>query len=338
MNRLLFLALTILLTLAFFGCSDDKEIKSADVVAKATQVIPVKLDTKKRLVYIVTDKSIPFWDIMGRGIKNSADALGYELAIYDAQNSVKSELELSVKAIKEGVSGIIISPSTSSTCATVLKLAKTASIPVVISDIGTDNGEYVSYISSNNREGGYEIGKVLAKKLHELGWSSGRVGIVAIPQKRLNGQERTAGFLHAMDDSGIKGADIKQLVTWSQEETYSFVKEMIEGYADLRAIWLQTSNAYKGALQALEESGRKDEILLIAFDAEPEFLELIPKKVLAGSAMQQPYLMGQEALKAMDAYLSGKEVQKNIQLPILSISTENIDEKLSVIRRNVLGL
>ncbi|MDO8453581.1 MAG: substrate-binding domain-containing protein [Sulfurimonas sp.] len=338
MNRVSFFTLLIIMLTMFSSCSENRETKNTEVVKKETKVVSPKTQTKKKIAYIVTDSRIPFWAIMGRGVQSGADSLGYELEIYSAENSTKKELELSVKAIKDEVSGIIVSPSTSSACVTILKLAKGANIPVVISDIGTDGGEYVSYISSNNREGAYEIGKLLAKKMADLGWNNGRVGIVAIPQKRLNGQARTAGFMQAMDEANIKGADIKQLVTWSEEETYTFCKEMIESYPDLRAIWLQTSNGYNGALRAITESGKKNELLLMAFDAEPEFLDLIPTGVLAGSAMQQPYLMGQEAIKAMDLYLSGKDVPKSIQLPILPISTENIAEKLPIIKRDVLGI
>ncbi len=337
-SRTLFSTLLIILLTMFSSCSENRETKNTEVVTKETPGATPKTQTKKKIAYIVTDGRIPFWAIMGRGVQRSADSLGYELDIYSAENSAKKELELTVKAIKDEVSGIIVSPSTSSACVTILKLAKGANIPVVISDIGTDSGEYVSYISSNNREGAYEIGRLLAKKMVDLGWNNGRVGIVAIPQKRLNGQARTAGFMQAMDEAKIKGADIKQLVIWSEEETYNFCREMIESYPDLRAIWLQTSNGYNGALRAIAQSGKQDTILLMAFDAEPEFLDLIPKGILAGSAMQQPYLMGEEALKAMDRYLSGKDVQKSIQLPILSISTENIAEKLPTIKRDVLGI
>ncbi|MFA6191248.1 MAG: substrate-binding domain-containing protein [Sulfurimonas sp.] len=336
-SRILSFSLLIILLTIFSSCSENRETKNTEVARKEIPLATPKTQTKKKIAYIVTDGKIPFWAIMGRGVQNGADSSGYELKIYSAENSAKKELELTVKAIKDEVSGIIVSPSTSSACVTILKLAKGANIPVVISDIGADSGEYVSYISSNNREGAYEIGKLLANKMVALGWNSGKVGIVAIPQKRLNGQARTVGFMQAMDEAEIKGADIKQLVTWSEDETYNFSKEMIESYPDLRAIWLQTSNGYNGAIRAIAESGRKNEMLLIAFDAEPEFLDLIPKGVLAGSAMQQPYLMGQEAFKAMDKYLSGKDVQKNIQLPILPISTENIVQKLPVIKRDVLG-
>ncbi len=30
----------------------------------------------KKIAYIVSDTSIPFWNIMSRGVKNSADVLG----------------------------------------------------------------------------------------------------------------------------------------------------------------------------------------------------------------------------------------------------------------------
>ena len=293
--------------------------------------------SEQKIVYISTDIRIPFWDIMARGAKEKADTLGYDFEILSADNSVKKELELTVKAIKEKVDGIIVSPSTSSACVTLLKLAKNANIPVVISDIGSDGGEYVSYISSNNKEGAYAIGKVLAQKLHEKGWSDGKVGIIAIPQKRLNGQARTAGFIRALSEYQIKGGDIKQIQDWSDEETYRYTQELIDTTPNLRAIWLQTSNIYKGALQAIRERNKESEILLIAFDAEPEFIELIQNGTIVGSAMQQPYLMGEVAMRTLDAHIKGEKVTKSIQLPILPISTSNIKSMLPKIQRDVLG-
>ena len=295
-------------------------------------------ESSKKLVYIVSDARIPFWDIMGRGASSMADSLGYEFEILSSDNSAKNELQSTIKAIKERVSGIIVSPTNSSACSTILKFANSAGIPVVISDIGTDSGEYVSYISSNNRDGAYKIGKILAKRMTELGWQDGSVGIIAIPQKRANGKARTAGFMQAMGEAGIKSADIRQQVTFSYSETYKHSKEIIEKHSNLRAIWLQGSDRYQAALDAISDAGKKDKILLITFDAEPEFLNLIPSGVLVGSAMQQPYLMGEVAVKVMDMHLNAISVEKNLQLPILAISKENIESQLPLIKRNVLGI
>ncbi len=295
-------------------------------------------DSKKKIAYIVSDTSIPFWNIMAKGAKNSAKSFNYEIEIYNSSNDAKTELENTIKAINNKVSGIIISPNNSSSCVTILKLAKKANIPVVIADIGTDSGEYVSYISSNNKDGAYEIGKVLAKKISSLNIENPKVAIIAIPQKRLNGQERTAGFLKAMDESSIKGANIKQQVDFSKEETYNYTKELIAENPNLNAIWLQGSDKYQGALDAIYESGKKDKILLLTFDAEPEFLELISNNTLVGSAMQQPFLMGEKGVLTLHKHFNNEEVEKNHKLPVLAISKENIKENLPLIRRNVLGL
>ncbi len=292
----------------------------------------------KKILYVVSDIRIPFWEIMSRGIVDTSSKLGYKTEVVSPHNDPKRELEIVVKGIKEKVAGIIISPTTSSSCATILKLAKKANIPVVISDIGTDSGDYLSYISSNNKEGAYNLGKILTKKMIQLGYKDGEVGIIAIPQKRLNGQLRTEGFLQALSESNIKSATLYQQKDFSYEETYNYAKEMIGKYPKLKAIWLQGSDRYQGALDAISHNEKTGKILLIVFDAEPEFLELIPKDILVGAAMQQPYLMGQEAIVTFDKYFHKKPINKNIQLSILAISKENIKEQLPIIKRNVLGI
>lgn len=292
----------------------------------------------KEIVYLVSDLRIPFWDIMWRGIQTKAGQLGYEISAYSAENNAKKELQHLMKTLDEGVAGIVLSPTNSSASVTLLKLAQQAGVPVVLSDIGTDGGDYISYISSDNEDGAYKIGKILTRALEELGWQHGKVGIIAIPQKRANGQARTAGFMRALSEDGVQGAGIRQQVTFSYQETYDYVLELIEQNQDLRAIWLQGSDRYKGALHAIADAGKKDAILLITFDAEPDFLDLIPEGVLVGAGMQQPYLMGETAVETMHQHLMGQEVEKNIKLPVLAISRENITEKLPTIKRNVLGI
>ncbi len=300
--------------------------------------VPSHADESKKLAYLVSDLRIPFWDIMSRGIRSEAAASGFTMDVYSAENSKKTELENTVKALKSGIDGLIISPINSSSAVTILRLAKREGIPVVISDIGSDGGDYVSYISSDNLNGAYDIGRVLAARMIERGWNRGSVGIVAIPQERANGQARTAGFLRALQEAGIEGAGIRQQVNFSYQETYDHSTALIRANPNLRALWLQGSDRYRGALDAIRDAGRQGEILLICFDAEPEFLELIPQGVLVGAAMQQPFLMGEEAVRMLRRHLFGEKVQKTVKLPILAISDRNIEGKLPLIRRNVLGL
>jgi ribose transport system substrate-binding protein len=291
-----------------------------------------------RLVYLVSDLRIPFWDIMWRGIHQRARTLDYNIEVYSAENDPRRELEFTVNAIKNQVDGIVLSPTNSSAAVTLLKLANKAGIPVVLADIGAESGDYVSYIASDNYLGSYNLGKVLVDALRARQWQDGSVGIIAIPQKRANGQARTAGFMKALSEGGIKGSDILQQVDFSYRETYDFTRQLIKENPDLRAIWLQGSDRYRGALDAIDMAGKRGHILLICFDAEPEFLELIPAGVLVGAGMQQPYLMGEQAMEQLHSHLQGRPVQSEKRLPVLAISGHNIKANLANIRRNVLGL
>ena len=292
----------------------------------------------KKLVYIVSDISIPFWEIMSKGIKEEASKVGYSIEVYSSNNSNKTEIENLVKAINNKVDGIVLSPINSSSAVFLLKLAKDANIPVVISDIGTDGGEYLSYISSDNEEGSYRLGKILTSKMKELEIENGTVGIISIPQERANGKARTKGFLKALDESNIKSTGIEQHVNFSYKEIFDFSKKLIMNNPDMKALWLQGSDKYQGALDAMAELGKSDEILLICFDSEPEFLQMIPEGKLVGAAMQQPFLMGEKSVEQFYNHFNNIKIEKNIKLEILAVSKENIDTKLKTIKQNILGI
>ena len=292
----------------------------------------------KRFAYIVSDINIPFWEIMSKGIKDKAIEYGHSVEIYSSNNLKKLEIENTFTSIKNNFDGIILSPISSSSAVFLLKLINKANIPVVISDIGTQGGEYLSYISSDNEDGAYKLGKILTKKMIELNLKDASVGIIAIPQQRENGRLRTKGFLKALNEAEIKSAGLEQQIDFSYEETYTFTKKLIEENSKMKAIWLQGSNRYQGALDAISSMKKSGEILLICFDSEPEFLEMIPKDKIVGSAMQQPYLMGQKAVEQLEKYFNNQNIEKNIKLEILAISKENIESNLKLIKNNVLGI
>lgn len=294
---------------------------------------------QKKLAYIVSDINIPFWQIISKGIKDKSNELGYEIHIYSSNNLKKNELENLASAISLKIDGLIISPINSSTASTLLEIAKMNKIPTIVADIGSDSQDYLSFISSDNKKGAYELGKILSKYMKSLSWNNeGTVGIIAIPQKRLNGKDRTIGFIQALEEDNIKVSGMYQQVDFSYEETYNYSKKLIDENKNLRAIWLQGSDKYKGALDAIKKANKQNEIALICFDAEPEFLEMIQNGDLVASAMQQPYIIGQEAVVSLNNYFNNKEVKKEQKMEILSISKENIDDKLKIIKLNVLGI
>ncbi len=61
--------------------------------------------------------------------------------------------------------------------------------------------------------------------MKSLSWDKeGTVGIIAIPQKRTNGKDRTLGFIQALDEESIKVSGIYQQVDFSYERLITIQK------------------------------------------------------------------------------------------------------------------
>lgn len=180
----------------------------------------------KHLVYIVSDIRIPFWNILAAGMQHVASALGYSLSVYSVDNQAGKKLELTDVAISNDVQGIILSPTNPSAAVTVLKLADQVSIPVVVLDVGAYTGNLVSYIKSDNYQGIYEPGIILASALEAEDW----------------GKARTKGFFAALKENGIRSVGMLQQSDFSYQETYTHAGTLISKNPDLRANWFQGSN------------------------------------------------------------------------------------------------
>jgi len=292
---------------------------------------------QKELAYLTPGLDLPFWRILAKGINETAAAHHYTTTTYDSHNSAQTQIQNAQDAIARKVDGIIISPTDSSTCPSVLAAAKRAGIPVVIADIGTTSGEYVSFIISDNFEGAYGTGVALTKAMKAKGWEKGVVGLVTISLARNNGKARTAGFRKALAEAGIREAALSQMQTYTADETFKFVQDMLTAHPDMRGLFIETDQPTIGALRALQATRREGQVLVAAYDGIPEFVKLLREGKIVASGMQQPYLMGQRSAEAMLAYLEGKKPEKQIVVPIEVVTSENIDALLPTIKTTVFG-
>ena len=126
------------------------------VVASLGLAAPSGAQETKEIVYLTPGLDLPFWRYLSKGIESEAKKAGYSYTALDSHNSAETQLKNAQDAIARGVAGIAISPTDSSTAPSVLALAARAKIPVVVADIGTNSGEYVSFIISDNYQGAFD--------------------------------------------------------------------------------------------------------------------------------------------------------------------------------------
>ncbi|PRC94648.1 substrate-binding domain-containing protein [Solimicrobium silvestre] len=315
-----------------------KNVCLASTVLLALSLSNSAIAANKQIVYISAKSDLPFWKTIGKGVKSIADANGYSYLELDSNLNSQTQLKNAQEAIAKNVAGIVISPIDSKTAPEVLALAMKAKIPVVIADVGTNGGEYASYIKSDNYRGAYDVGVVLATKMKDKGWSESPFAMITISLARKNGQDRSNGFRDALKDAGItKETGLRQMQTYSAEETFKFTKEILETTPGLRGLFIETDQPVTGAMQAIKAAKRTGEILIVSFDAMPEVAELLKSDALIAVGMQQPYLMGSKAAEALFSSMQGVAPAKQILIPILVGTGKNITQLMPTVSKTVFG-
>ncbi len=217
-----------------------------------------------------------------------------------------------------------------------LELAKKAGIPVVVADIGTNSGDYVSFIISDNYEGAHGVGEALAAALKEKGWQNGSVGLITISQARKNGQARTAGLPRRHDEGGVttKEAGLQQMQSYTADETFKFTQDMLTANPDMRGLFIQTDQPALGAL-ARHQGGpprrRRSRRRLRRHSGIRRSSQIGRDRRLRHAAALSH---GREApAKPWSKHLAGKKPEKEISVPIVVVTSNNIDQILPTIKR-----
>lgn len=283
-------------------------------------------DESYQIAYVTPGLNAPFWKYLSDGIKQAAAASGADVEVtdYDSRNDAATQLQNAQDAITRGVDAIIISPTDSSTAPAVLELAAESGVPVIIADIGTDSGEFVSFVISANEQGAYEAGQVLVEEMNAAGWEGGDVVMIAISQARINGQNRTKGFTRALEEGGGKVVQYLESKDYTRAEAQQQALDLLTANPDARGFFTQHDEATLGTWTAIEDSGKESDIVLVGFDGSPESVELIRAGKLKGASMQQPVLMGRMAFDVTLKHLRGEEVAKETEVPTLLVTPGNL--------------
>ena len=288
-------------------------------------------DETYEVAYLTPGLNVPFWKYLSDGIKQQAErdseATGATINVtdYDSRNDASLQLQNAQDAITAGVDLIIISPTDSSSAPTVLELAADNDVPVVIADIGTDEGEFVSFVISTNEQGAYDAGKVLMEKMAEMDCEGGDVLMITISQARLNGQNRTKGITRAVEEAGSTIVQFLQSEDYTRSEAQTQASDMLSANPQACGFFTQHDEAALGALAALEESGRADEVAFASFDGSPESVELIKQGKLLAASMQQPVLMGRISMEVGLKHLRGEEVETETSVPTILVTPVNVE-------------
>lgn len=295
----------LLAVFVFVACSkSDQEKQSAQTqtAQKAKLTIGVSLLTRTH----------PFYQDLEAGLKEAADAAGYELLVTAGEFDVAKQKDQIQDYIVRKVDAIIVSPCDSKSIGTAVKAANDAGIPVFTADIAclAEGVKIITHVASDNIAGGKLAAQAVAKAIG----GAGSVAIIDHPEVE-SVIQRVKGF----EDELATMPGIKIVAKLSghgvKDQAFRTAEDILQAHPDLNAIFGINDDSALGALAAVEKAGKAGKVTIVGFDAVPEARAAIKEGKIYADVIQQPKVIGRTTIEAVTTYISGGTVEPQILIP-----------------------
>ncbi|MCE2027303.1 sugar ABC transporter substrate-binding protein [Sessilibacter corallicola] len=228
-------------------------------------------DKPARVALVMKSLANEFFINMANGAethqKDNADK--YELIVNGIRN--ESDLAQQVSLIEQmmatQVDVIVVAPADSKSILPVAKRAIDQGITVINIDNKFDQelmakmGVSIPFVGPDNRAGARKIGEYLAQQLT----AGDQVAIIGGIPGAFNAQQRQAGFEDAMTAADINVVSI-QAADWEQAKAATIAAAILSENPELKAILAANDSMALGAVAAVRQAGRSDDVLVVGFD------------------------------------------------------------------------
>src|SRR5215470_15838970 len=133
-----------------------------------------------------------FWQTVHAGAESAARELNVEVAWNGpaSETDYSGQINIVEDAINRHVDAIVVAPSHRDALVPIVERAQGQGIPVVIFDSGIGTDHYVSYVATDNRQGGV----VAAERLGPRLGGKGQIAVLGVKAGSVSTDEREQGF------------------------------------------------------------------------------------------------------------------------------------------------
>lgn len=315
-KKLGFFALLMSLVLVLGACGktglgNSSGSSSKEVTKKAAKDL--------KLGVSISTTNNPYFVSMKDGLDSYAKDKKVSLKVADAQDDAARQADDIQNFISQNVDAILINPVDSKAVVTSIKAANSANIPVILIDRGSEGGDVLTTVASDNVAAGKMAAEFAVK---ELGEKAKTFELSGVP-----GASATVDRGKGFNDIAKTKLDIlsSQSANFDRAKALNTAQNMIQGNKDVQVIFAQNDEMALGAAQAAKSAGLKD-VMIIGIDGQPDAHDAIKKGDITATIAQQPAKMGEIEIQAAIDHYQGKKVEKSTVSPIYLVKKDNVDK------------
>ena len=245
-----------------------------------------------------------FWQTVHAGAIKAGREFGLEIEWNAPALEIDASRQIGIvdSMVNRHLAGIVLAPVDSKALVAPVERAMKAGIPVAIFDSDLDTPQRITYVATNNREGG----RMAARQLAELIGNKGKVALIGFMAGSMSTMEREQGFEQELRE---KFPEIKIVQTIyakaSPTAAMAGTENILTAHPDLSGLFADNESSSSGAVQALK-SRRETKVRMVAFDASDQLIADLRHRHLDAIVLQDPFKMGYESVKAIAMKLKGE--------------------------------
>jgi len=237
------------------------------------------------------------------------------------------ELQIQVveNFISRRVDGIVLAPLDDQALVNPVNTAVDAGIPVVIFDSGLNTDKQISYVATDNYQGGVLAGQHLAKLLGE----KGNVILLRYQEGSASTSQREKGFMDAIAKfPEIKVISDNQYSGATRETGYQASENLLIKFGNqVDGIFCPCEPPTIAMAKALRDIGKGGgKVKMVGFDAGTQSVKDLENGDVQGLVVQDPVKMGYLGVMTMVRHLQGQTVEKVIDTGVRLVTGENMTE------------
>jgi ribose transport system substrate-binding protein len=263
-----------------------------------------------------------FWQTVHAGAIKAAREGGYEVEWKAPALEIDSsrQIEIVESMVNRRLAGIVLAPVDKKALVAVVERAATVGVPVSIFDSAIDTDKRISYVATNNEEGG----RLAARRLGERIGGKGRVAVIGFMPGSASTMERESGF---EDEIRKRFPKVELLgVRFGMADRAKAMAEtenILTAHPDVAGLFADNESSSSGAVQALKGRGARG-VTMVAFDASEQLVGDCQDGWIDSIVVQNPFKMGYESTRTVVRHLAGEKVEEMVDSGVRLLLRDDI--------------
>jgi ribose transport system substrate-binding protein len=307
----------------------------AGVAALAIAAAPVvHAQDQKPTVAFLPGVEDPFYHVLEKGVQAASADLGITpvIAQYPATWGASAQTPILDALVSRGdIDYLITAPVSAEEMVAPLQAAVETGIKVITVDTFLGDGDYangpvtfpISYIGTDNEQGGYTIGKAMAEKLG----GTGKVYIQNTNQGVSSVDARSKGFRRAIAEYPNMSVVDEQYSLDDQATATQQTAAVLQANPDLAGIFGVNVFSAQGAGTAVQNANLGGAVQVAAYDATKDAIQFLRDGTVSMVLAQKPFDMGYIATDFALADHSGvTSLPKHVTTGFAVLTLDNVDD------------